>query len=114
MKIPSKIRIGTQVFEVVLRDRKTDGMLNDGSFGYTQDNDNLIVIDAALTPTRQRSTLVHELMHAIRMVFNSPIKPKKSDDFEAWEHYFISIFEETLLIVLRDNPELLEYLTAED
>ncbi len=113
MNPPAKIRIGTQVFEVVLRDRKSDGMLNDGTFGYTQDNDNLIVIDSALTATRQRSTLVHELMHAIRMVFNTPVKPKKSDDFETWEHWFIAIYEETLLIVLRDNPELLKYLTEE-
>jgi hypothetical protein len=46
------------------------------------------------------------------MVFSS-LKPRKSDDFETWEHYFIGVYEETLLIVLRDNPELLEYLTAD-
>jgi hypothetical protein len=110
MKPPAQILIGTQVFRVVLRNRSEDGMMNDGSFGYTLDTENLIVIDSSLAETRIRTTLVHELLHAIRMVFDSPIKPKKSDDFESWEHYFIGIYEEHLVLVLRDNPELFEYL----
>lgn len=113
MKVPSKIRIGTQIFEVVLRDRKNDGMLNDGTLGYTLDAENLIVIDSSLSPTKTRTTFVHELLHAIRMVFATTIKPRKSDEFETWEHFFIGIYEEGLLMVLRDNPELYEYLTAE-
>ena len=88
-------------------------MLNDGNLGYTLDTENLIVIDSSLTPTKIRSTFIHELLHAIRMVFSTSSKPRKSDDFETWEHYFIGVYEETLLIVLRDNPELLEYLTAD-
>ncbi len=110
MDIPSQIRIGTQIFEVVLRDRRDDGMLSDGNMGYTLDTENLIVIDSSLSPTRQRTTLIHEILHALGTVFDTSVRPKKGDDFETWEHYFIGIYEETLVMVLRDNPELLEYL----
>ena len=112
MLIPSQVRIGTQVYDIVLRERAEDGMLNDGNYGYTLDTQNLIVIDALLPITKQRTTLVHELMHAFSFVFERSVKPTKKDDYETWEHHFIGIYEETWIMVLKDNPELLAYMTA--
>ena len=112
MKIPSEVKIGTQVFDIVIRERAEDGMLNDGNYGYTLDTQNLIVIDALLPLTKQRTTLVHELMHAFSFVFERSTKPTKKDDYETWEHHFIGIYEETWIMVLNDNPELLAYMTA--
>jgi hypothetical protein len=109
---PSQILVGTQVFEVIFRTPKEDGMLSEGSCGYTLDNESVIVIDATLPWSKQRQTFVHEMLHAMRMVFGSQTKPKKTDSFEDWEHYFIGIYEEVLLVVLRDNPGIVEYLTA--
>jgi hypothetical protein len=51
MPIPKKIRIGSQVFDVVERARTNDGMLNDSTMGYTLDVENLIVIDVTLGDT---------------------------------------------------------------
>ena len=110
MDIPEQVIVGTQTFDIVVRNRKDDGMLNDGTFGYTLDTENLIVVDSALSHSRQKVTLLHEILHAIGFVYDTSVKPKKSDDFSIWEHYFIGIYEEGLLLVLRDNPELLEYL----
>ena len=110
---PSKVKIGTQTFQIVLRSRHEDGMLNDGTFGYTLDTENLIVIDSNLAQGKQRTTVFHEILHAVRMVFDTSIKPKKSDDFEAWEHYFIGIYEEGVLLVLNNNPDLLAYFTED-
>ncbi len=110
MSIPSSVKIGTQVFDIVLRDRKSDGMLNDATFGYTLDIENLIVIDSTLKLSKQRITLLHEILHAIHAVFDTSVKPTKKDDFDVWEHYFIGVYEEALLLVLRDNPELIKYL----
>ncbi len=110
MSIPSSVKIGTQVFDIVLRDRKSDGMLNDATFGYTLDTENLIVIDSTLKLSKQRITLLHEILHAIHAVFDTSVKPTKKDDFDVWEHYFIGVYEEALLLVLRDNPELIKYL----
>jgi hypothetical protein len=36
--------------------------------------------------------------------------PKKTDDVDVWEHYFIGMYEEGLLLTLQTNPELLEFL----
>jgi Zn-dependent peptidase ImmA (M78 family) len=110
MSIPKSVKIGTQVFDIVLRDRKSDGMLNDATFGYTLDIENLIVIDSTLKLSKQRITLLHEILHAIHAVFDTSVKPTKKDDFDVWEHYFIGVYEEALLLVLRDNPELIKYL----
>jgi len=112
MQIPSEVKIGTQVYQIVLRKRDDDGMLNDGNYGYTLDTQNLIVIDKSLPSTKQRTTLVHELMHAFSFVFERSTRPTKRDDYETWEHHFISIYEETWIMVLKDNPKLLAYLTA--
>jgi hypothetical protein len=110
MKIPKSVQIGTQVFDIVLRDRKDDGMLNDATMGYTLGTENLIIIDSSLKYSKQRTTLIHEILHAIHDVFDNTVKPTKKDDFEIWEHYFIGMYEEPLLLILRDNPDLVDYL----
>jgi hypothetical protein len=112
IKIPSAVLIGTQLFEVSLRDPKQDGMLSDSSLGYTLGTENLIVIDETLKGSKQRTTLLHEIFHAIYSVFDNTSKPNKKDDFEVWEHYFIGLYEEPLLLVFRDNPDLVEYLRS--
>jgi hypothetical protein len=112
IKIPSTVLIGTQLFEVSLRDPKQDGMLSDSSLGYTLGTENLIVIDMTLKGSKQKVTLLHEILHAIYSVFDNTSKPSKKDDFEVWEHYFIGLYEEPLLLVLRDNPDLVEYLRS--
>lgn len=113
MEIPQRVRVGSQWFDIVTRSRHDDGMLNDGTFGYTLDTENLIVIDSDTHPSRQQLTLWHELMHAARNVYDTSVIPKKSDSFETWEHYFIGVWEESLLVLLRDNPKLLDYLLSE-
>jgi hypothetical protein len=114
MNPPSRVKIGTQVFEIVLRTSNNYGMLNDSTMGYTLDTENLIVIDSSLKPTRQKTVVLHEVFHALSMVFDTSVKPKKSDDFTVWEHYFIGIYEEALLLLLRDNPDLVKYLLEEN
>jgi hypothetical protein len=114
MSMPKKVKIGTQVFQIIERSRSEDGMLNEGTFGYTLDTENLIVIDATIASSRKKLTLFHELLHATRMVYDTSIQPRRSDSFEVWEHYFIGIWEESLLLVLKDNPELLDYILKDE
>jgi hypothetical protein len=114
MEMPKKVYIGTQVWSIVQRSRTSDGMLSDESFGYTLNKENVIVIDSQITPSRKKQTLVHELLHAIRFTFNNPSVPKKTEDVEVWEHYFIGAYEEGLLLLLRDNPALLDYLLEKE
>lgn len=108
--LPSQVIIGAQVFNVIERSRKKDGMLNDETYGYTIDKENLIVVDADIHITKKQVTLLHEIMHACRFVFDSVVKPKKTDEFEVWEHFFIGAWETSLIMVFRDNPKILSYL----
>jgi hypothetical protein len=108
--MPASIKVGTQVFNVIERSPDIDGMLSDGTYGYTLDEKNLIVISSDIHKTKKQITLLHEILHACRMVFDNSLKPKKSDDFEVWEHYFIGTVEHSLLLVFSQNKGLVEWL----
>jgi Zn-dependent peptidase ImmA (M78 family) len=112
MARPSKVRIGVQTFDIVFRTRDKDGMLSDSVMGYTLDQQSLIVIDSTLAEGKQKSTLFHELMHATRMVFGSNVVPRRKDDADVWEHYFIAVWENSLLLVLRDNKDVSDWLLS--
>lgn len=109
MTKPSKVRIGSQTFKIEFRDPKADGMLNDDNYGYTLDLGNLIVVANNLSLSKQQVTLLHEILHAMRMIFENGM-PKKKAEFEEWEHYFIGVYENAFLMLIRDNPELIEWL----
>jgi hypothetical protein len=111
-KLPSSIRIGTQVWEIIEADASKDSALSEDAMGYTMERSNTIVIDKALPPSRKRQVVFHELLHALRFTYANPITPVKGEVGD-WEHYFIGIYEEMLLVVFRDNPALLSYLTKD-
>jgi hypothetical protein len=52
---------------------------------------------------------MHEILHAMRMIFENGM-PKKKADFDEWEHFFIGVYENSFLMLMRDNPELMEWL----
>ncbi len=108
--MPTQVKVGTQIFAIVERSSDIDGMLNDGNYGYTLDEKNLIVVEKDIHKSKKQITLLHEILHACRMVFDNSLKPKKTDDFEVWEHYFIGTVEQPLLLVFSENPGLIEWL----
>ena len=109
-KLPSKVKIGSIVWEVSEQKRKHAA---DDHYGFTNYKDATIIIDADLPVAMKRTTLIHEIMHAILSTFGGSFKPSKSTEFADWEHYFIGLYEEPMIMVLRDNPELVEYLLGE-
>jgi hypothetical protein len=114
MQIPKKIKVGSQVFDVIEKSRHKDGMLNDSTYGYTLETENLIVIDAELAPSRKRVTLLHEVLHAVIGTFDTSVRPAKGSDFQTWEHYFIGILEDPMIMLLQDNPSLIDWLSESD
>ena len=54
------------------------------------------------------------LTNAIKFSFGNPVTPKKTDEADVWEHYYIAMYEEGILLVLRDNPEVLTYLLEKE
>lgn len=108
------VKVGPQKFTIVERSPKEDGMLNEGAYGYTLDNSNTIVISSDASNGKKQITLLHEVLHAVRMSYDGMPKPSKDDDFETWEHYFIAMYESGLLAVFKDNPKLVELLLKDD
>jgi Zn-dependent peptidase ImmA (M78 family) len=119
-KLPTKVKIGAQDWTIVERSRDDDGMINDDSYGYTLQKSNFIVIDKNCPPSRKRQTLFHELFHAVRFSNGSSgIKPDMEnipadDVIYTWEHYFIAMYEDTMLSVFRENPAVVEYLLSNE
>lgn len=114
MPLPKSIIIGTQVWEVTQQKRKHNSEFHEGTYGYTIDKDNTIVLDIEMPESRKRTTLIHELLHAIRFTFGGVTTPSKSAQLADWEHYFIGLYEEPLVMVLRQNPELSDWLTEKE
>lgn len=106
---PKSLKIGAQVYEIIELNPKDDALLTDGSSGYTQDARNVIVIDKFLHESKKKVTVWHEVLHATRFTFENT-RPRKQAEYEEWEHHFIGIWENSLLMVLRDNPELTKWL----
>lgn len=119
-KVPTKVKIGAQDWTIIERDRSDDGMIDDDSYGYTLQKSNVIILDKHCPPSRKRQTLFHELFHAIRFSNGaSGIKPNLEDILPheviaTWEHYFIAMYEDTMLNLLRENPELTAYLLSKE
>jgi Zn-dependent peptidase ImmA (M78 family) len=109
----SSVKIGPQVFDVEFRNTREDGMLNDNSYGYTLDQGNLIVIASDVSESKQKVTMVHEILHSARMIMEGATKPKKKAEYDEWEHHFIGIFENAFIVILQDNPELVKWLTKQ-
>lgn len=104
------VKIGPQMFAIEFRSTREDGMLNDNSYGYTLDQGNLIVVASDVSDSKQKVTLMHEILHSARMIFEGTSRPKKKADYEEWEHHFISIYENAFVMVLQDNPDLIKWL----
>jgi len=113
LKLPKQVIIGQQVWAIREQKRKDETSIQDGHYGYTQSKDAQITIDAEMPEALKRVTLVHELLHAIRFTFGGSFKPARSTEYEEWEHYWIGVYEEPLVMLLRDNPELAAYLVAD-
>lgn len=107
---PKLVKIGVQVFTIEEHHKRDDAMLQEGNYGYTLDETNLIVIDADIHQSKKQVTLLHEVMHAARMTFDFEPKPNSKSSFEDWEHYFIGVWENSLLMILRDNPDIVKWL----
>lgn len=110
MRMPKSVKIGSQVWEISEQKRKH---AMDNHYGVTNGKDNSIVIDAELSPSMARVTLFHELLHAIRITFGGSLTPNKWTDFYEAEHFWIGTYEEPVVAMLRDNPELVKFLTDE-
>lgn len=108
MKFPSTVKIGSQIWEITEQKRKHS--VTNNHFGFTSTANNVIVLDSEQADTMKRVTLFHELLHAIRITFGGSFVPSSKTEYDDWEHYFIGLYEEPVILMLRENPDLVAYL----
>ena len=114
MKLPKTVKLGTQIWEITEQKRKHNSDFHEGTYAYTIDKNNTIVLDIDMSESVKRVTLFHELLHAIRFIFGGQFQPPRGTTYLEWEHYWIGLYEEPVVMMLRDNPDLVAYLVGDE
>lgn len=110
MDLPARLKIGPLPFQVagdlpaLNAKRQACG---DQRVGNTDTHAGLILVDPTLPPAMQADTLLHEVLHAIHSVL---VLRKDRQSAEEW----IGVTATLLLGVLRDNPDLVAFVTQPD
>jgi len=106
MKLPETVRVGPFVYTVKLDDSLIDDRTNDGAWGLTRHQDQEILLKGSLHPMQHAETLTHEMLHVV-WGLTALRKDFVRDDQEK----IVTALAPIMLMVLRDNPALLRYLT---
>lgn len=113
MKLPREVLIGSQTYKIIERTESQDGMLAE-AYAYTLIESNLVVMRQNLPVERKRSILIHELMHAIIFTFGRSDRVEKNENFDDWEHHFVTLIQEPMVLLMRDNPDLVEFMVGDE
>lgn len=105
-EMPTKVKILHHEYKIVIDEDLEP-------YGECDADRNEITIRANLPESLQKETLLHEILHACIAIGQTPLYPDtihtllSEDD---WNHRFIYALENTLMGVLRENKELINYL----
>jgi hypothetical protein len=115
--MPASIRIGAVTYTITTDPdawvRYEHENQKKGYYGHTRHIKATILISPDSTPDVARLTLWHEIQHALcETVMGSPNWLDLGQDKDDREETVIRAFESPTLLVLRDNPDLVAYLTA--
>ena len=102
--IPAKVKVGPYTYSVVCQS------IIDNA-GIHQRALQRLVIDADGGPDARRDVLIHELLHAI---LSNAGTDQDGDEARKATEAFIERVSAGLLGVIRDNPDLIAYLTEKD
>jgi hypothetical protein len=118
--MPATVQIGTVAYRVTATPddwmRIEHATQRKGDYGHASHNDAVIYVNPETPPDVQRLTLWHEVLHCLNeTVMGDPSWLALSGNPEtllAAEEVVVRMWEHPTLAVLRDNPELVAYLTA--
>ncbi len=97
---PKQLRVGPYTYKVAVDPDRLPVDL----FGQCDKGKHVIALHPEQSSIRLRSTLLHEILHALCDVTGV-------DDDKAEEH-IATVIAPALLAVLRDNPKLVSWLTT--
>ena len=116
-KMPKTVLIGSVVYTVttdpIVWLQYENASRTRGFYGHTDNTAATFYISPDATPDVQRMTLWHEIMHGLcEVTMGSPNWLDLGEEKSDREERVIRMFESPTLLVLRDNPQLVAYLTA--
>lgn len=107
MPLPKKAKVGPHTY--TLRAVENLESLTDQTGGVTF-SEAVIVYDPAQAHTQLRDTLLHELLHCV--IFETPLRKELKDSEE--EEKLVWTLSPRILALLRDNPQLVAFLTEKE
>lgn len=119
MSLPSSIQVGPVRYRVTADPTEFIRCEHDnqmsGSYGHTDHLSATILLSPDTVESVTRLTLLHEVMHAAtESMMGARDWVNLGDDRSSREETVIRAWEAPFLSVLRDNPDLVAYLTAAD
>jgi len=117
-EMPNSVQIGSVVYGVTTDPtdwlRIENSTQCKGAYGHSEPMQAVIYVSPYTSPDNQRLTLWHEVMHALcETAMGSPNWEHLGEGPTEREERVIRSFESPTLMVLRDNPTLVAYLTGE-
>ena len=115
--IPTVIRIGAVSYRVATDHdswvRIEHATQSKGFYGHAQHTDAVIYLNPDAAPDVTRLTLWHEILYCLgEVTMGSPDWRHLPEDKGDAEEAVVRRWEHPTLAVLRDNPDLVAYLTA--
>ena len=111
--LPPFVTIGPVVYRVTIDPdewlKKEHEQEKKGNFGYTDHRLGTIYLNPDMPPTMLRLTLTHECLHA--MTASAMGAPEWTQLGKDPEETVVRRFESPTLDLIRDNPDLIAYLT---
>lgn len=112
MTTPTSVRVGPYRYTVKVdadRIKELEKESDTDLYGITTHGLLEIVLQPAVADMVLRETLLHEVLHAV--LFNTGLADRMTDKAE--EH-LVRALSPALFSLLRDNPDLVQYLTGGD
>jgi hypothetical protein len=112
MKVPKTVQIGPLLWRITtsLADYQAFALSeNDKALGFCRLEDLTIVIKPSIPTVLKQETLLHEVLHAIVATQGGVVPTAKGSELE---EAFVSATSPMLLLVLRDNPDLVAFLLS--
>jgi len=114
--MPTTVTIGTVVFDVIVDPtewvRIEHAVQMTNSYGHTEAHAARMYINPDHSVQVQRLTLWHEVLHALaETVMGRPEWDNLGTEVDDREEAVVRAWEHPTLAVLRDNPDLVAYLT---
>lgn len=109
-ELPKSIRVGPLTYTVEVMPKGLKG----GEWGMTHHTKLRIRLDGRHPQANLRATLLHEVLHAARYVTGAHLEEFAKHYSKRYdlEERVITTLEHPLLGILRDNPDLVAFLTA--